>query len=171
MTAVSQRPARAVPRFMLRTFWAVHRFLHRITGGRFGLQRPEAGKRFGMLRVESVGRRTGKRRAAMIGYYEDGPNIVTMAMNGWGQADPAWWLNLRAAPETTVTLADGRRQVRARVATGAERDRLWANFQKYPGWGENVDGLAALRARETTVIVLEPWADQQAANSQEGEIP
>jgi deazaflavin-dependent oxidoreductase (nitroreductase family) len=162
VTAVSQQPARAVPRFLLRTFWALHRGLYRVTGGRFGLTRPEGGKRFGMLRIETVGRRTRMPRAAMIGYYEDGPNLVTMAMNGWGQSEPAWWLNLRAKPETTVTLAGGRRAVRARVATGEERERLWANFKNYPGWGDDIDGLSALRGRETTVIVLEPWAGQQA---------
>jgi F420H(2)-dependent quinone reductase len=164
MTAVAQRPAKAVARPLLRIFWAVHRGMYRITGGRFGLSRPQAGKRFGMLRVDTVGRRTGKRRAAMIGYYEDGPNLVTMAMNGWGQAEPAWWQNLRAKPETTVTLPGGRRQVRARVATDAERERLWAGFRNYPGWGDDLDGLAALRPRETTVIVLEPRADQQSAS-------
>jgi len=25
----------------------------------------------------------------MVGYFEDGPNLVTMAMNGWGDAEPA----------------------------------------------------------------------------------
>jgi deazaflavin-dependent oxidoreductase (nitroreductase family) len=127
-----------------------------MTGGRFGLKRPVAGKGFGMLRLETVGRRTGKRRAAMIGYFEDGTNIVTMAMNGWGEAEPAWWLNLQARPEATVTLPGGRRDVRPRVATGEERDRLWALFPNFPGWGDDLDGLAALRPRQTTVIVLEP---------------
>jgi deazaflavin-dependent oxidoreductase (nitroreductase family) len=92
----------------------------------------------------------------MVGYYEDGPNLVTMAMNGWGKADPAWWLNLQARPETTVQLPDGSRRVRARVAAGDERDRLWAKFRDYPGWGDNLDGLAAHRARQTAVVVLEP---------------
>jgi deazaflavin-dependent oxidoreductase (nitroreductase family) len=164
MTAVSGQPARAAPRVLLRLFWAGHRLLYRVTGGRLGLTRPETGKRFGMLRLETVGRRSGQRRAAMIGYYEDGPNLVTMAMNGWGQPEPAWWLNLRATPDATVTLRDGRRQVHARTATGVERDRLWANFRNYPGWGENLDGLAALRPRETTVIVLEPQGVRDAAS-------
>jgi deazaflavin-dependent oxidoreductase (nitroreductase family) len=162
MTAVAQQPARPVPRFLLRTFWAVHRALYRITGGRIGLTRPQAGKRFGMMRIDTVGRRSGRPRAAMIGYYEDGPNVVTMAMNGWGRAEPAWWLNLKARAETTVTLPGGARAVRARIASGEERDRLWARFRDYPGWGDNLDGLAAVRERETTVIVLEPRAEAPA---------
>jgi deazaflavin-dependent oxidoreductase (nitroreductase family) len=141
---------------LLRIFWAVHRGLYRITGGRFGLSRPQAGKRFGMMRLSTVGRRSGQRRTVIIGYYEDGPNLVAVAMNGWGQDEPAWWLNLQARPETTVQLADGPRAVRARPASGPERDRLWAKFGDYPGWGDNLDGLAASRGRQTTVIVLEP---------------
>ena len=92
----------------------------------------------------------------MVGYYEDGPNLVTLAMNGWGGADPAWRLNLQASPETTVDLPDGRRRVRARAASGEERDRLWATFREYPGWGDDIDGLAAQRPRPTAVVVLEP---------------
>jgi hypothetical protein len=92
----------------------------------------------------------------MIGYYPDGENLVTLAMNGWADADPAWWLNLQARPETTVDLPDGSRRVRARVATGTERDRLWATFRNYPGWGDDIDALAARRSRETAVVVFEP---------------
>ena len=33
-----------------------------------------------------VGRKTGKERVAILGYFEDGPNVVTLAMNGWGEA-------------------------------------------------------------------------------------
>jgi deazaflavin-dependent oxidoreductase (nitroreductase family) len=111
-----------------------------------------------MMRLATVGRRSGKPRIAIVGYYEDGPNLVTLAMNGWGQSDPAWWLNLQANPETTVALADGPRAVRARAATGAERDRLWARFADFPGWGDDINGLAARRPEETAVVVLEPRA-------------
>jgi deazaflavin-dependent oxidoreductase (nitroreductase family) len=109
-----------------------------------------------MLRVTTIGRRSGQPRAAIVGYYEDGPNLVTLAMNGWGQKDPAWWVNLQARPETTVELPDERRAVRARAAAGAERDRLWARVRDYPGWGDDIDGLATLRSGQTAVVVLEP---------------
>ena len=49
-----------------------------------------------------------------LAYYEDGQDLVTMAMNGWGDPEPAWWLNLQAHPETSVELKDGRRAVRGR---------------------------------------------------------
>ena len=51
-------------------------------------------------------------------------------MNGWGGAEPAWWLNLQAHPDVTVDLADGTRQVIGRAARGDERERLWARWQR-----------------------------------------
>lgn len=156
MTAERAQAAGAPPRVLIRTFWFLHRNIYRISGGRIGLTRAKAGARFGMMRIETIGRRSGQRRVAMIGYYPDGQNLVTLAMNGWADADPAWWLNLQARPETTVNLPDGPRQVRARAATGAERDRLWGAFRNYPGWGDDIDALSAGRSRETTVVVFEP---------------
>jgi deazaflavin-dependent oxidoreductase (nitroreductase family) len=158
MIADRERTQRLPPRLLVRTAWVLHRALYSITGGRFGLQRPRAGGRFGMMRLESLGRRSGQPRVAILGYYEDGPNLVTMAMNGWADAEPAWWLNLQAHPDATVDLADGERAVRARAAAGEDRARLWAGFRDYPGWGTGIDALAARRSRETAVVVLEPRA-------------
>ena len=69
----------------------------------------------------------------MLGYFEDGPNLVTMAMNGWGDAEPAWWLNLQAHPETVVELKEGKRAVSGRAATPEERPRLWARWGEFDG--------------------------------------
>ena len=109
-----------------------------------------------MLRLTTIGRRSGQSRVAIVGYYEDGPNLVTLAMNGWGEKEPAWWLNLQARPETTVEIPGETRPVRARAAVGAERDRLWATFRDYPGWGDDIGALANRRPTETAVVVLEP---------------
>ena len=156
MTAQEQTLPNLPPRGIIRIFWRLHRIAFRATGGRFGLQQPASGKKFGMLRLTTVGRRSGKARVAIIGYYEDGANLVTLAMNGWGQTEPAWWLNLQANPETTVQLADGPRAVRARAASGDERARLWARFADFPGWGADLEGLAARRSSETAIVVFEP---------------
>lgn len=157
MTAIREQQAvRTPPRILVRTFWSLHRAAYRVSGGRFGLSRPEAGARFGMMQLSTIGRRSGQQRSTMIGYYTDGENLVTLAMNGWADSEPAWWLNLQARPETTVVLPDGPRHVRARAAAGAERERLWAQFRDYPGWGDDIDALAARRSRQTAVVVLEP---------------
>jgi F420H(2)-dependent quinone reductase len=116
---------------------------------------PRPGK-WGALRLTTIGRRSGEPRMVIVGYYEDGSNLVTMAMNGWGTAEPAWWLNMQARPEAVVELAGGkRREVIGRAAIGEERDRLWQRWREID---KNLDGLAARRPQETAVIVLEPRA-------------
>jgi deazaflavin-dependent oxidoreductase (nitroreductase family) len=163
MTAVREEAPRASARLFVRIAWKLHRALYRFSGGRIGLSRPKDGAKFGMMRLATVGRRSGKSRIAIVGYYEDSLNLVTLAMNGWGSSEPAWWLNLQAQPDTTVGLADGPRTIRARVATGAERERLWARFADFPGWGDDIDALATRRPAETAVVVLEPRADARIA--------
>jgi deazaflavin-dependent oxidoreductase (nitroreductase family) len=111
-----------------------------------------------MMRLKTIGRRSGKVRHVILGYYEDGPNLVTMAMNGWGDPEPAWWLNLQAQPETTVVLSTGPRAVRGRAATAEERPRLWARWGEYDG-PDKLDSWASRRSRETAVVILEPTAE------------
>jgi deazaflavin-dependent oxidoreductase (nitroreductase family) len=148
------KPASLPPRWFIRAAWAIHRAIYSLTRGRLGLRRPTA-KVWGMMRLTTVGRRSGKARKAILGYYEDGPNLVTMAMNGWGEPEPAWWLNLQANPDTTVELTDGRRAVHGRAATPEERPRLWAKWGEYDG-EDNLASWSARRPGETAVVILEP---------------
>ncbi|SDU19468.1 nitroreductase/quinone reductase family protein [Jiangella alkaliphila] len=149
-----ERPPRLPPRWFIRTFWTLHRALCRVSGGRLGLWRPKPGK-WGTLRLTTTGRRTGRERKVVLGYVEDGPNLVTLAMNGWAAPEPAWWLNLQARPDATVELAGTSHPVRARAAEGAERTRLWETWR---GIDKGLDGLAARRPAETAVVILEPRA-------------
>ncbi|GAA4412352.1 hypothetical protein GCM10023168_34050 [Fodinibacter luteus] len=140
------------PRWFVVTAWYVHRAIYRGTRGRLGLWRPRPG-RWGTLRLTTTGRRSGQPRSVILGYYEDGPDLVTLAMNGWAEGEPAWWLNLRAHPDAEVVLRGEVRQVTGRAAHGAERERLWARWREID---EGLDALAARRSSETAVVVLEP---------------
>jgi F420H(2)-dependent quinone reductase len=145
--------ARLPPRWFVVTAWHVHRGIVRASGGRKGLWPPRP-RKYGALRLTTKGRRSGKPRSVILGYYEDGGNLVSMAMNGWGAPEPAWWLNLQARPEAVVELAGGiRREVLGRAAEGGERERLW---QRWRELDQNLDGYAARRPQETAVVVLEP---------------
>jgi deazaflavin-dependent oxidoreductase (nitroreductase family) len=108
-----------------------------------------------MLRLRTVGRRSGKARVAILGYIEDGANLVIPAMNGWADPEPAWWLNLQATPDATVELPYGQRAVTARATVGEERERLWAMLVDL-GTAAYTNANARLRSRETAIIVLEP---------------
>ena len=107
MSDGNDKSARLPPRWFIRFAWKFHKGLYRITGGRFGLRRATP-DRWGMMHVTTIGRRSGQERPVILGYFDDGPNLVTMAMNGWGEAEPAWWLNMQAKPEVTVQTRDGR---------------------------------------------------------------
>ncbi len=155
MSDEHKKRARMPPRWFVRLAWSTHRGLYRVTGGRVGLRRAKV-NRYGMMRLTTTGRRTGQERSVILGYFEDGPDLVTMAMNGWADGEPAWWLNVQAHPETSVDLVDGRRSVRGRAAEGEERSRLWARWREIDA---NLDAFAALRSAETAVVILEPSPD------------
>ena len=74
-------------------------------------------------------------------------------MNGWGEPEPAWWLNLQAQPDATIELPDGPRDIRAHEAIGDERARLWAAMAAIQ---PSLDAYAARRPGETAVVVFEP---------------
>jgi deazaflavin-dependent oxidoreductase (nitroreductase family) len=108
-----------------------------------------------MLRLTTVGRRTGRTRVAILGFIEDGPNIVVPAMNGWMDPEPAWWLNLQDRPEANITLPGGEtRDVVARAAQRGERERLWRALVDL-GTAAYTDANAATRSRETSIVVFE----------------
>ena len=156
-TETTQKAPPNVPRWLVRTIWIGHRALYSLTRGRVGL-RPATSGQWGMLRLRTIGRKTGGERIAIVGFIEDGPNLITPAMNGWADPEPAWWLNLQTNPEASVELPDGSRKVTARAAIGEERARLWERFL---GLGSSAftDASAALRSRETAIVVFEPRLD------------
>lgn len=155
MSTTTTRPPRMPPPWFVHMFWRVHRAAYRLSGGHF-LWTPASKRGWGALHLTTVGRKSGQERSVIIGYLEDGPNLVTLAMNGWDEGHPAWWLNLQAHPDAVVRLADQQpRPVRAHAAEGEERDRLWQRWQVVD---PQHDAYAARRTTQTPVVVLEPRA-------------
>jgi F420H(2)-dependent quinone reductase len=153
MSNVAARPPRLPPPWFVHTAWRAHRALYRLSGGRF-LWTTSNKRGWGALHVTTIGRRSGQERSVIVGYVEDGPDLVALAMNGWDAGHPAWWLNLEARPDAVVRLAHQQpRRVRARPATGEERVRLW---QRWVAVDPNLDAYAGRRSTETPVVVFEP---------------
>ena len=152
VTEETSRP-RVPPRWFVHGAWRVHRALYKLGGGRF-LWTPSNKRGWGALRLTTIGRKSGEERNVIVGYLEDGPNLVLVAMNGWDEGHPAWWLNLEAHPDAVVRLPDQPpRRVHAFQAKDEERDRLW---QRWAAVQPELDGFAGLRSTETPVIVVEP---------------
>jgi hypothetical protein len=84
---MSDKKPRVPPRWFIRAAWAAHRAIYAVSGGRVGLRtaRPEDA---GMMRLTTIGRRSGEERKAILSYLVDGPNLVTVAMNGWADPEP-----------------------------------------------------------------------------------
>ena len=144
---------RTPPGWVIHTAWRLHRGLHRLSGGRF-LWAPSRRRRWGALRLTTVGRRSGQERNVILGYLEDGPDLVVLAMNGWEAGHPAWWLNLQARPDAVVRLAGQEpRPVVAREAAADERARLWGLWTAVD---PELDAYVAHRATPTPVVVLAP---------------
>lgn len=153
------RTPHGTPHWLIRLVGVVHLAGYRLTGRRLGLSRPTP-DRWGHMCLTTTGRRSGKQRRTMLGYYEDGPNLVALAVNAWADAEPAWWLNLQAHPDAVVELVGGARPVHARPAAGDERARLWARWRELgERSGEamiaNCDAYAAGLSRQPAVVVLE----------------
>lgn len=155
MSDTKSRPPKSPPPWFMHSFWRAHRALYRLSGGRF-LWTPASKRGWGAMHLTAIGRRSGMERNVIVGYLEDGPNLVVVAMNGGEQGHPAWWLNLKAHPDAVVRLAHQHpRPVRARESAGQERDRLW---QRWVSVDPDHDVYAAHRSTETPVVIFEPRA-------------
>jgi F420H(2)-dependent quinone reductase len=153
MNTTTTKTPKLPPAWFIHTFWRVHRLLHRLSGGRF-LWTTASKRGWGALHLTTTGRTTGQPRGVILGYLEDGADLIVLAMNGWDEGHPSWWLNLEANPDAMVRLRGQHpRPVHARAATGAERERLWERWRTVD---TGLDGFAALRSVETPVVVLEP---------------
>ena len=120
MGTEATQPPKVPPPWFVHMAWRVHRALYRLSGGRF-LWTTSNKRGWGALRLTTVGRKSGQERNVIIGYVEDGPNLVVLAMNGWQEAHPSWWLNLEAHPDAVVRLAGQHaRPVRALPVAGEE---------------------------------------------------
>jgi deazaflavin-dependent oxidoreductase (nitroreductase family) len=127
------------------------RRLYRLTGGRWSV----VGRHeLPTLLITTTGRKSGLPRTQPLLYARDGDGYVVVASN-WGQAQhPAWSANLLARPAARVTLGDREFDVRAALATGAERDRLWRLVQGiWPGYAAYAE---RAQAREIRIFRLAP---------------
>ena len=100
---------------------ALHQFVYDHSGGRIGARLG----RTPMLLLRTVGRKTGRLRTAALLYHREPEHYVVVGSKGGSDAPPAWLLNLQARPDVEVQVGTRRFQARARIASAAERRRLW----------------------------------------------
>ena len=59
-----------------------------------------------ILLLNTVGRKSGKKRTTPLLYAMDGEAFVLIASKGGAPTHPAWYLNLMANPDVTVEVGD-----------------------------------------------------------------
>lgn len=107
------------------------------------------------LLLTTTGRKSGEQRSIPLIYGKDGANHVIVASLGGSPTHPSWYLNLDADPRAHIQVAADHHDVRARVAEGEERARLFEMMARilpqYHQYAAATEGI-----REIPVVVLEP---------------
>ena len=113
---------RPVSWLLARTAQRVDRFVFRASGGRATLLGAVSG--LPVIMLTTRGARSGRLVTSPVVAVPIGEGIAVVASNWGRRTHPAWYYNLLEHPEATVT-CDGRSHpVMARLATGAERQRI-----------------------------------------------
>ena len=136
-------------RLSTRYLGALHRRLYAASGGRLGA------RIWGLeiVLLTTTGRRTGRARTVPLCSLRDGESFVVIASYGGLDRSPSWWLNLQRDPRAIVQHGRTMREVVAREATSAERDRLWAEVTaRAPGYLD----YQRRTTRRIPVVLLEP---------------
>ena len=121
----------------------------RANGGKVGGQFEGAP----LLLLHTKGARTGQERVNPVMYRPDGDRLVIFASKAGADTNPDWFHNLRANPEASVEVGGETKAVRAHVAEGDERQRLWeAHKSQWPGFAD----YETKTQRQIPVVILEP---------------
>ena len=91
----------------------------RANGGRV------AGRQYPLILLTTTGAKTGLPRTTPLNYSTDADRIIVIASKAAAPTHPDWYYNLLAHPEATIELGTERFAVRAQVAQGQERERLF----------------------------------------------
>jgi deazaflavin-dependent oxidoreductase (nitroreductase family) len=134
---------------LLRIGSGLNRVLYEISGGALGGQLSGAP----VLLLTTQGRKTGKPRTTPLLFLADTNDYILVASSGGSPTHPGWFLNLLTNPEVEVQVKRDRKRMSARVATPAERERLWPRLVAlYPPYAKYQERTS----REIPVVILEP---------------
>ncbi|MBL7258375.1 nitroreductase family deazaflavin-dependent oxidoreductase [Paractinoplanes lichenicola] len=128
--AVTSRP---LAWLSVRYLAPIDRLALRATGGRGTFSGWVSG--LPVVQLTTTGARTGQRRTTPVLGVPDGDGLVVIAANFGETRHPAWYHNLRAHPQATVTHGATRRDFTAVELEGEDRDRRFAAAVRMnPGW-------------------------------------
>jgi len=106
-----------------------------------------------LLLLHTVGARTGQSRVNPVAYLPVEGGYAVFASKAGAPTNPDWYHNLLAHPQVEAEIGTETVPVRARVAQGQERDRIWARQKiAMPGFAD----YETKTTRQIPVVILEP---------------
>jgi deazaflavin-dependent oxidoreductase (nitroreductase family) len=85
--------------------------------------------------LTTTGAKSGEPRTVAVYGIPHPDGLAIIASNWGGPKNPAWYHNLKANPEATVSIEGDTWRGTARPATPPECDEIWAKgLEIYPGW-------------------------------------
>jgi deazaflavin-dependent oxidoreductase (nitroreductase family) len=134
----------------LKAMFKAHATVYERSGGRIG-----AWAGLPTLLLSVTGRKSGQVRSTPLVYFEDGDSYVVVGSDGAAKRDPQWWKNLQVDPTGSVRVGRKQFEIKATLATGTERERLWEiGTSINPMWSK----YQTRTKRELPVVVLAPTA-------------
>jgi deazaflavin-dependent oxidoreductase (nitroreductase family) len=105
-----------------------------------------------LILVTTKGAKTGQTRIIPLMHVPYGNGVLAIASKGGAPKNPDWYLNVLAHPDVTVEVGDEKFEARARVLTGAEREKAFAKaVEVFPPYAD----YQKKAPREIPVIALE----------------
>jgi deazaflavin-dependent oxidoreductase (nitroreductase family) len=105
-----------------------------------------------LLILHTTGARSGQERENPVMYRRVGDDIAVFASKAGAPTNPDWYHNLVAHPRVRAEIGTEIAGFTARVAAGAERDRIWAAQKaEFPGFAD----YETQTSRQIPVVILE----------------
>ena len=105
-----------------------------------------------LLLLHTTGAKTGKERVNPLAYQAVGDDVAVFASKGGSPKHPDWYRNRVAEPRATIEIGNETIPVRARVAVGEERERIWSlQKERLPGFAD----YEQKTSRQIPVVLLE----------------
>jgi deazaflavin-dependent oxidoreductase (nitroreductase family) len=106
-----------------------------------------------LLLLHTVGAKTGQQRVNPMMYQAVPDGYAVFASKGGAPDNPDWYHNLRAHPQVSAEIGTRTVELKARVADGDEREKIWtAQKAAYPGFAD----YEQKTTRQIPVVILEP---------------
>ena len=132
----------------LKAMFKAHAAIYELSDGRIG-----AWAGLPTLLLSVTGRKSGKTYSTPLVYFRDADSYVVVGSDGAARRDPQWWKNLQVNPIGVVRAGRKKLEVKATLATGPARERLWkTGMTVNPMWAK----YQIRTERELPVVVLTP---------------